>query len=230
MLGKAALASQPKLIDAAVAARVKRIIPSEFGGNLRNAKCREFPIYQAKVEVEEQLERHRAQSGTSYTLIFNNVLLDWGLTEGLMMAPQDRRVRLYDSGNSVFSTTSMATVGRAVVGVLDRYRETSNRAVYVHDIAITQNELVAMAQKAIGDDGWKEWTVVHESTAQLEAAARSDLARGLASAHTFFGFAVRAAFAEGYGGHFHTVDNELLGILEMDRKQLQMLVSMVVAQ
>ena len=146
------------------------------------------------------------------------------------MNPQERTIKLYDGGECVFSTTTMDTVGRAVVGVLENYHETENRAVYIHDIAITQNELVEMAFQATKDDGGKEWTVVNEDTALLEAAALSDLEKGLASPKVFYGFAVRAAFAEGYGGHFETVDNELLGIGKMDSQQVQDLVHKIVTQ
>ena len=50
------MAAQPRLIEAAVAANVKRIIPSEFGGDLKNSRCRCFATYQPKIEVEKQLE------------------------------------------------------------------------------------------------------------------------------------------------------------------------------
>ena len=220
-LGKPGLVSQPKLIDAAVAAHVQRIIPSAFGGDLKNAKCRQFPTYRSKIEAEEQLERHRAQSGTSYTYIFNSTLLDWGLTQGFLMSPQDRVMRIYDGGDTPFSTTTMATVGRAVVAVLDHYEETANRAIYIHDIAITQNELAAMALEATKSFSGKEWLVKHENTAELEAEAKAEWKEGVFSSKVFYGFTVRAAFAEGYGGHFKAVDNELLGIPEMNMAQVR---------
>lgn len=230
VLGKAALAAQPLLINAAVAANVKRIIPSEFGSDLKNPKTRCFPTYQLKVEAEEQLERCWAESGVSYTLIYNNTLLDWGLSDGLLMNPLDRTVKLYDDGEAVFSTTTMATVGRSVVGVLENFRETQNRAVYIHDIAITQNELVEMAREATKNDGGKEWTITRLDTARLEAAALSDLEKGLLSPTIFYGFAVRAAFADGYGGQFKNVDNEMLGVGLMSKQAVRDLVFEIVTQ
>lgn len=224
VLGKAGISSQHRLIDAAVAARVKRIIPSEFGGDLKNIKSRQFPTYRPKVEVEERLEKHCSNSDTSYTFIFNNMLLDWGLREGLLLNPKNRTVRLYDGGRKIFSATTMATVGRAVVAVLDKYHTTSNRAVYIQDIAITQVELLEMAQELTKGDGGKEWVVIDVDTAQLELEAYSDLEKGLLSPQIFYSFAVRGGFAYGYGGHFQTLDNELLGIQQMERSQVRELV------
>ncbi len=227
-LGKGALAIQGRLIDAAVAAGVRRIIPSEFGGNLTNPKTRQFPTYRPKVLVEEQLERYRQQHGISYTLIYTNCLLDWGLstTGRMLLDPGQRSIRLYDGGNVKFSTTSMPTVGKAVVAVLDRYCETANRNIFIHDVVITQNELLEMAREvtAAGDGGGKDWDVVHVDTAQAEADAYETLKRNPRDPQVFYGFAARGAFGDGYGGWFQETDNELLGIDEMDRSQVKEIV------
>jgi hypothetical protein len=230
-LGKTALAFQPRLFEAAYAAGVKRIIPSEFGGDLTHPLTREFPTYRPKVLVEEQLERYRQESGMSYTLIFTNCLLDWGMSsEGaLLLNPSDRSVNLYDGGNHKFSTTTMATVGKAVVAVLDKYEETANRGVYVQDVAVTQNELLQLAKEVTAGDDGPEWVVSHVDTAQLEQTARSEWQSGGMSFRVFYGFAVRAAFAPGYGGHFVNCDNELLGVKEMKTDRLREVVRQCVA-
>lgn len=228
VLGKVALSSQTLLISAAVAAGVSRIIPSEFGSDLRNHMVRQFPTYQPKIAVEEKLEQHRTDSGVSYTLIFTNVLLDWGLVDGFVMDPRSRVVKLYDGGKNLFSTTTLATVGRAVVAVVDNCHLTSNRAVYIQDIATTQAELVEMAQEATANDGGKDWTIEAIDTAELEAESWSGFKQGLFTPKVFFGFAARAAFASGYGGHFQILDNELLGIRQMQREDLREFVHRVV--
>lgn len=148
-LSKFALASERLLIDAAYTAKVKRLIPSEFGANLLNLKTRALPNYKHKVEIEEilfEMCQNDKQSCMSYTLVFNNVLLDWSLFGGLILDARNREIRKYDDGDTLFSTTRISTVGRAVAAILQNYDETANRAVYIQDIAITQNELVAIIQ------------------------------------------------------------------------------------
>ncbi|KAJ9615220.1 hypothetical protein H2200_001294 [Cladophialophora chaetospira] len=229
-LGKTALALQPRLIDAAVAAGVQRVIPSEFGGNLQNPKTRQFPTYRPKVLVEEQLERHRQLSGTSYTFIYTNCLLDWGLsaTGKMLLDPCKRTISLYDGGDVKFSTTSMATVGTAVVSVIDHLEETANRAVYVHDIVTTQNELMQMAQEVTAGDGGKEWTSSFVDTAKLESESYTAFQESGMSLKVFYGFAVRGAFGAGFGGHFVDCDNELLGIKEMRKSRVKEIVRQAV--
>ena len=225
-LGKKALCLQPRLIDAAVAVGVERIIPSEYGGNLRNPKTRQFPTYRSKVLVEELLERHHLHSGISYSFIYNNCFLDWGIsaTGGTLLNPSTRSVRLYDGGDVKFSATTMATVGRAVVAVLDHYDETANRTVYVHDIVITQNQLLEMAREATSGDGGKDWDCSDVDTAAAEAASYTAFEKNPADPTIFYGFAIRGAFGQGYGGHFVDSDNEMLGIKEMTLSQVKDLV------
>lgn len=96
ILGKVALQLQPRLIDAAVAAGVPCIIPSEFGGDLEDLETRKFPTYRSKVLVEERLKRLRGDTGVSYSFIYNGVLLDFGLSGAgvMILSPADRTVPL----------------------------------------------------------------------------------------------------------------------------------------
>lgn len=51
------LASQSKLIDAAIAAGVKRYIPSEFGSNTVDPRNMEaVPLFKGKVDVQDYLK------------------------------------------------------------------------------------------------------------------------------------------------------------------------------
>lgn len=231
-LGKSALQHQSQLVDAAIAARVGRIIPSEFGANLMNRKTRSFPTYASKVILEEQLVQKCKLNNLSYTLVYTNCLLDWAISGrgALLLAPAQRRVKLYDGGNNRFSTTSMATVGRAVVAVLDHYDETANRAVYVQDIAISNNEILELVNEVVAGEGGQEWSVLHIDTEEAEKCARLAFGKGNLTPEVFYGLAVRAAFAPGYGGLFTDCDNELLGIQEMGRDELKQLIRKVLSE
>lgn len=225
-LGKTALSLQGRLVDAAVIAGIRRIIPSEFGANLTNPLTRKFPTYRPKVLVEEQLEQYRQQRGISYTFIYCNCLLDWGLSHPgrMLLDPNERSIRLYDGGNVKFSTTSMPTVAKAVVAVLDHYQETANRHLFIHDVVITQNELLTMAREVTAGDGGKEWDILPVDTAQAEVDAYENFKLDPRSQQAFYAFAARGAFGEGYGGCFRKNDNELLGIPEMDLAQVKEIV------
>ncbi|KAL7768603.1 hypothetical protein ACKLNR_002904 [Fusarium oxysporum f. sp. zingiberi] len=231
-LGKAALHCQGRLVEAAVAANVRRIIPSEFGANLRNPKTRKFPTYALKIALEDQLARSCRLSNSSYTLIYTNCLLDWAIaTHGaLLVDPSKRIVKLYDGGNNKFSTTSLATVGHTVVAVVDHFEETANRVICVQDAAISQVELLELVKEVTADDGGKEWGVLHIDTGDAEAQALAVQKQGALTSEVFYGFAVRAAFAPGYGGHFAHCDNELLGIKGMGRDEIKRLIRHVFSE
>ncbi|KAK5044482.1 hypothetical protein LTR84_010763 [Exophiala bonariae] len=230
-LSKVALSHQPRLIDAAVAANVSRIIPSEYGADLRNPLVRQFPTYSAKVKVQEQLERHRIESGTSYTLICSNVLLEWALMSpgALLLDPAKRVATIYDSGNTAFSVTTLATLAKAVIAVIDHYQKTENRAVYICDIVTTSNEIWQMAREAAAavlDDQGGLWQAVQVSTTASRIAAQAAIDHGEEiGPKIFYGFAVSAAFGAGYGGHFETTDNDDLGVQRMTRDGLKRFVS-----
>lgn len=225
-IGKGALAFQPLLVRAAVRAGVKRIIPSEFGADLRNLRTRAMPVYRLKVAVEIELEKLAASTDVTYTFIYTNCLLDWAVsTEGrFLLDPVARAIRIYDGGKGKFSTTTCRTAARAVVAVLDHYAETANRAVYVHDAVLTQMEILDMAKSTPGIDIEPHWITTHVDTAEQEATALQAVREGATDPKLFFAFAIRAAVAPHYGGLFLRTDNEMLGLPEMTPTQVRELV------
>jgi hypothetical protein len=253
-MAKWALRGELLLIETAFRMKVKRVIPSEFGSNLLDPRTRLFPNYQDKIIVQERLKLYAQipSSTMSYTLIFNNVLLDWSLSSGLMLDPKQKVMRRYDGGNILFSTTRVSTVGRAVAAVLGNFEATANRAVYIQDICITQNELFSILREEIeslspspslsttdfiisttSSQAFKPthepevhqgWKIMEINTAEAEEKACNELAAGNTSEHLFYAFASRAAFADGFGGCFTKLDNRLLGIKEIGRDELKVVI------
>ncbi|PWY75336.1 NAD(P)-binding protein [Aspergillus sclerotioniger CBS 115572] len=213
-LSPRALDHQLIIIDAAVAAGVRRLIPSEFGSDTSNPKCATLPVYHSKIETQNTL---KGTPSLTYTVICTGPFLDWGLTRGFMDI-QSRRVTLYDGGDRVFSTTTLSTIGRVVCAVLAHPGKTENRVIRVHDIATTQNNLLAIAQKAVGPD---DWTVHRCSVDDMHEQSWAAFKQGKRDMQTMLGFIVTAAWGKGYGGHFIQTENEMLGIPEMTEADLQ---------
>ena len=68
-LGAGGLADTPKIIDAAIAAGVKRFIPSEFGSNTLNPKSAKLvPVFGLKLEFIERLKKAESK-GMTWTAI-----------------------------------------------------------------------------------------------------------------------------------------------------------------
>ncbi|KAL4985000.1 hypothetical protein BDW68DRAFT_190006 [Aspergillus falconensis] len=205
-----AIHSQVSLVEAAVAAGVKRFIPSEFTADIGNPKTAALPQYAGQLLIMELLRKSASENPEfSYTGIRNGVFLDWGLALGFQVDLKSENPAFYDGGNRPFSTTTLATVALAVVGVLDHLEETKNRAVYVHDVVTTQHHLLSLARKIAPE---RRWEPVSVSTEDMERKARENYAQGKADLVSLMGLYCRSVFAEGYGGEFTRVDNEMLGL------------------
>ena len=210
-LSTTAITSQDKLIDAALAAGVKRFIPSEFGCDMANEKARNLPAYSFKMKIEEEVISKTKGTGTSYTFIFNNAFFDWALDNNFGINMKEKKMDLYDGGSKVYTTTPIPLVAQGIAGVLLHPEATANRSVRIHGTSMTQQKLLELAQKYKGEDGWE---INEVDTAELEKKSYENLQKDPGNVYGWIiGFLVRALFAEGYGGDFSGKnDNELLGL------------------
>ncbi|KAL9114956.1 MAG: hypothetical protein Q9227_001199 [Pyrenula ochraceoflavens] len=211
-VGTAGLSTQGTAVEAAVAAGVKRFIPSDFGCDLANPKASVLPVYRQKVELHKQLRQAAAaKPDFTYTLVCNNAFLDWGLEKNILLNWKESKPKFFDGGSREFSTTTLDSVGQAVVGVLSHPAETQNRFVYVKDIDITQERLLNIAKRIDPERKWEE--PIHISTAELEQSSNESLAKGEISPQVMLPYILRVLFGPPeYGGRFEKVDNELLGV------------------
>ncbi|TVY37333.1 Isoflavone reductase-like protein [Lachnellula subtilissima] len=209
-VGVEGMQGQHVLIDAAIAAGVKRFLPSEFGCDISNPKVAALPVFAHKIATQKHLQKAlAAKPGMTYTYVSNGSFLDWGLSNGFLLDTKEGKPTIYDDGKTVFSATTLASVGQAVVGILSHYEETKNRVVYVRDIDISQKRLLEIAQKVAPE---KKWEPVNVSTVDIEKSSNEGLARGEFTFPVIAGFLCRAIFGEGYGNKFEKDDNALLGI------------------
>jgi uncharacterized protein YbjT (DUF2867 family) len=211
-VGTPGVQGQAILVDAAIAAGVKRFLPSDFGCDMANPKTGALPVYKYKRVVHKQLrEAADAKPDFTYTLVCNGAILDWGLERNFLLAWKEGKPKLFDGGNNMFSATSLGSIAQAVVGILSHSEETKNRFIYIKDIDVSQNRLLEMAKRVDSTKKWEE--PIHASTTELEKASNESLAKGQVSPPVMYGFLFRAIFGPSeYGNRFTKVDNELLGL------------------
>ena len=210
------------LIEAAAKAGVKRFLPSEFGSNTLNDKARQLPVYADKIKVQDALQKEADAGRLSYTIVLNGPFLDWGLKVGFIGSVKGKKIDLLDGGERVFSTTSLPSIGKATAAVLKHPEETKNRAVYIHDTAITLKKLATISKKALGEDGW---TTDYVSIDEMYNNAWAELKKPQPNHNVFvFGFLKTGIWGEGYGAHYERNDNALLGLKELSDAELQELV------
>ena len=211
-MAAAGLPEQSVLVEAAVAANVKRFLPSDFGSDIANPKTNVMPVFKLKTATHKALrEAAAAKPDFTYTLVVNGAFLDWGLEKSLLLNWKDTKPKLFDGGKSLFSATTLDSIGQAVVGVLSHPEETKNRFVYVKDIDVSQSQLLEIAQKIDPGKTWEEPVLV--DTAEVEKSSYESLAKGEVSMPVMIGFLMRVIFGPPeYGSRFVKTDNELLGV------------------
>ncbi|KAI0161451.1 NAD(P)-binding protein [Xylariaceae sp. FL1272] len=222
-LGSMALSKQLKLVQAAINAKVGRFIPSEFGSDTSHPKTSKLPVFADKIVVANVLAEEAEKGSITYTLIRNGPFFDWAMKAGLLLNIPEKSVALYDGGDRLFSTTTLETIGKAVVGVLKNPEATKNRGIYIQDTAVTTNQLHAWAEKATGAS-WstKVVSVENDILAPAWAEVKSenpDLRR------VAIPFIITSIWGQGYGGYFEKVDNELLGLKEMTEAEAEAVVA-----
>lgn len=75
-VGSSGFGDQNKLIDAAIAAGVKRFIPSEYGSDSTNDKLNALiPIFASKIAVVDYLKSK--ESEISWSSIITGAFFDW---------------------------------------------------------------------------------------------------------------------------------------------------------
>lgn len=163
-VGNPGLEAQIPLIDAAVAAGVKRYIPSEFGSDPEQQENKLLPFYRRKQNILDHLKTKAAENpGFSYTRLTPHAFFDWGIREQFLADPKTHSITVYNGGNTPFSVTTLSTIAKAIVAILKNLEATENRPIFIHDAAITQNQLIQLAKEADGI----EWTIKEADTKKL---------------------------------------------------------------
>ena len=210
---------QPLLVEAAAKAHVKRYIPGVFRANSFHANVRTLPISKVQVDVQDALEREAFSGGMTYSVICTGPILDVEIRAGTIMNLRNKTISLFDGGNHVFSTTTLPTIGKAVISVLTHPEETKNRVLYVQDTATTLQRLAAMGENAIGADGWRKIDVPVNKL--LEQAFAELNTRNPGAAPKFY---QAAFFGQDFASQFERNDNESLGLGQMSDAEVQRLV------
>lgn len=224
-LGYAGMLSQTTLIDAAVAAGVKRIIPSEYGSDPNNANARALPVFGHKVAVEQHLKAAvAANPSTTYTLVCNNEFFDWDLDHHFGVDIPSRKIEIFDGGDVPFTATPLSFVAAGVVSVLQNPDKTANRVIRLHGAVMTQNRLLALLKRFTGDaDGW---SVTHSSTVEREGEAYAALQRDPGDFAVWAVMMLQCAvWGAKFGNDFSGEnDNEMLGLRELGEGEIEEIV------
>ncbi len=227
-VGSLSVTSQKLLLDAAIAAKVPRFIPSEFGSDLHSPKTRQLPVFKTKVEFEDYLSEKAKAGEITYTIIMNGAFFDWGIKNQFLCDLENNSIEFYDGGDIAYSATTLPTIAKAVVGTLKNLEATKNKAFYIQDTAISPKKLLSFLKKHTPG---VEWKVEQRNTEEMEKKSYAQLAAGDFSDPFLWSAFVRTAmFGPGYGGNFKNLSNDLFGIKEMTDAEIDAMVKQAVEE
>ncbi|KAF7539018.1 hypothetical protein G7054_g2470 [Neopestalotiopsis clavispora] len=216
VVGPGGLSSHVAMIDAALAAGVKRFIINDFGWG---------PDFEGEPEFREIKERRlvawdhamklaTSNPGFTWTGVTIGNPIDWALpkfeTMGFNLKQQSAVI--YDQGTEEFTGTTLEGIGQSVVGIFQNLEATANRFVKVRSIQTGQRALLAAFQESTG----KDWQVRNSTTAELLESGRRKHQAGTAG--WVLDLLVFQLFEPGKGrcivATSQESDNSLLGVRE----------------
>ena len=223
-VASSAIKSQNVLIDAAAIAGVKRFIPSEYASVTTNPKVASFPLYDNVFNIKHQLQEKAKAGQLTWTVLACGAFLEFLFAgEGAWLDFADRKATLLDEGDNRLSSTSLATAGKAIAGILKNSEATKNRAVKVSEVILSQNQLLKIAKRLRPDD---KWEISKVSSSAILKEGLDEFSAGDFSTPVIFKIIQGTGLAgETYGSAYDETDNELLGVKELTEEDLKKFVA-----
>lgn len=218
-----AIESQTVLIDAAVAAGVRRFIPSEYGSCTTNPKVAAIPLYAPMFKIKQYLEKQATAGNLSWTVLACGAFLEFVFGGPLILDFANHKATLFDKGDNRFSATSLPNVGKAIVGILKNFEATKNRIVRVSEVILTQNKLLRIAKELRPDIKWEISEV--QSAAILKEGLDEFNAGKFTMPVLMKQLKGTVGAGDTYGAAYDETDNDLLGIKELTEEDLKKLVA-----
>lgn len=162
---------QPRLIEAAVSAGIRRYVPSEYSGITLSPMSQKIPLLEHLLEHQNLIKQKASQGCFEYTIfapggwpfMFIETMLDFA----------NHTAVLYDGGTKPVSMSRLELTAKGIVVALQDSRQHKNSVVKFHDGKITQRQALEAAQKAVPEAKWKILDLNGEETVQagLDALA-----------------------------------------------------------
>ncbi|MCJ1472885.1 hypothetical protein MMC13_001534 [Lambiella insularis] len=219
-----------RLIDAAVEAGVKWIMPNEWGVDISQVEMGNDTMLRPHYLPVREYTETVGGNNTSWIALCCGFWYEFSLagTEARYGFDFDKKtLTLFDDGNTKINTSTWPQLGRAVAGLLslkilpDNEKDSSpylsrykNSAVYCSSFHVSQNDMFQSVLRVSGDKE-KDWTVTHEDT-----VARVNRGREILKGGNPLGFGIilytRNFYNDGSGSFNDKLDNNVLGLPQED--------------
>lgn len=188
-----------------------------------NERIKKLPAYKGKVEILKRCRELADEGRLEFVDVACGPFFDLSIQIGLFLDPQSHSVTYYNGGAVPFSTTTLESVGNAVAACLLNWEKVKNRIVRIQDAVVTQKQLVDLAKLIQADDA--RWVVNNQETDALEKKARENYEKGNVTGDDVVAMIKVGVWGKGTGTKFTEVDNEVLGLRELDEEGVGEVVS-----
>lgn len=173
---------QIRIIDAMIAAGVKRFIPHEFGHDTLNTGIQaRIPKYAGRTKVLEHLQKNilAAAKDFDWVGIATGYILDSNLISGNMgFDMQWHSATIHGIGTEHFAASSLERIGRVVVSVIQNWDKIKSHYIYAAGVVTSANEVLRCAEQVTG----QEWTVGNYDVEDSVREGQSRIERGFPDA------------------------------------------------
>jgi hypothetical protein len=213
--GEAALA-QKLMIDAAIEAGVRRFIPSDFGSLTTNPAASHFPHHVNFVEIQKYL---RSKSDAiEYTIFSIGGFTDFLVTYAVAFDWEHKKAQLWGDGSSRISSTSLQGTARAIVGALKNPEPTKNKNLFIHELVVTQSQLLSLAKKY---SPHAEWTITKIDDPLAEFDRLEALAKASPEFPNIMALLTASLMSGKFQAYYKEVDNDLVSLPLLSEKDLE---------
>lgn len=218
-----AIPEQKVIIDAAVQSGVKRFIPADFGALSTDPSAKDLPIHIATAQIRQYLNEKVEDGQIEYTVFSNGLFLELIFSFPFVFDHANRKVELIDNGENPFSVTTVASIGKAVANSLKNPEETKNRTIFIHDMTVTQAQLVRLVKKHLSPEpAWTETKL--DSAVELQKSLEG-FARDGFNLENGAGLLRSALLGGKYASAYKNVENERFGLELWTEKELDAFVA-----
>ncbi|KAL1797211.1 hypothetical protein ACET3X_003817 [Alternaria dauci] len=141
------------IIDAAIAAGVKRFIPDEFSHDSMNNDIQaRIPKWAGRAKVIAHLQTiQKVHSNFEWTAIATGYTLDTHLISGNMGFDMEwHSATIHGTGTELFPASSLERLGQVVVRAIQHWNEVKNQYIYAAGMITSANEVLRSAEKVTG--------------------------------------------------------------------------------
>ena len=175
---------QARLVDAALAAGVKRFIPHEFGHDTLNKEIQaRVRKYFGRAKVIEHLKKvSKANPDFEWTAIATGYTINTNLISGDFGLDMEwHSATINGTGTERFAASSLARVGQVVVSVMEHWEEVKNQYLYAAGVLTSTNEVLRSAERATN----QKWTAGYYAVEDCIREGEARIARGFPDSGMF---------------------------------------------